>query len=543
MTDEELFPDVVLDLISELTPEELLSKETIAECIFEEHDAVIAARNEGLLNEQARKLNLLPEFKKFLNKCKTQKAKADGLQNNQEWIITKINERSGDIKYSVDCPALAEHIKKSQKYIYISTCEGSAPIRYIYRNTGIYVPVTDDEVKGVIKSFIPPFLQSAGTIENVFKLFKYDIDNVITPREALNSNENIINFQNGLLDIRDMKLYEHTDKELTTVQLPIIYNAENNDSPVFDSFVYTLSGGDKKTVKLLLQYIGLAISNISVSKTKTALLLVGKGNTGKSQYSALISRLVGAANFTTIDFASLETHRFESSRLFGKRLAVDDDMQYSKVRELSKFKKLTGGDSIPGEYKGGALFNFQFKGLILLCANQKPKFGGDKGEHVYSRFVPVECNNVIPPEKQDRYLIDKMYNERTAIVNKALKALKELKANDYRFDLSDNSTRAIEEYKVDNSSVLSFLDECCVLRPDPPKRNDTITTGRIFTAYKYWCDKYNNGRKETKSMFKKELYNYYNNDEIEIRKDYGRYYIFTLTYEAKKDLGIIDYDG
>lgn len=542
MVDEELFPDVVFDLISELTSEELLSEETISKYILDEHDAIAADRNEGLLSAQAKKLSIPSEFKKFLNKCKLQKAKADNLQNEKEWIIASIDKKTGDIKYKINCPMLAEHIKNSQKYIYVFTYEGAAPIRYVYRNTGIYVPITDDEVKGVIKSFIPLSLQSAGTIENVFKLFKYDIDNVITPREALNDNENIINFQNGLLDIRDMKLYEHTDKELTTVQLPIKYNSESYDSPVFDSFIYTLSGGDKKTIKLLLQYIGLAISNIAVSKTKTALLLVGKGNTGKSQYSALISRLVGPANYTTIDFANLEANRFESSRLFGKRLAVDDDMQYSKVRELSKFKKLTGGDSIPGEYKGGALFNFQFKGLILLCANQKPKFGGDKGEHVYNRFVAVECNNVIPPAKQDRYLIDKLYNERTAIVNKALEALRELKENNYSFDLPDNSIKAIQEYKVDNSSILSFLNECCVLRTDPPKRNDTITTGRIFTAYKFWCDKYNNGHKEIKSAFRKELYNYYN-DEIEIRKDYGRYYIFTLTYAAKKDLGIIDYNG
>lgn len=458
---------------------------------------------------------------------------------SREWIIQQFNEKTGETKYSVDCPKLAEHIKNSQKYIYVFTSACSAPVRYVYKDTGIYIPITDDEIKGIIKSFMPQFLQSTGTIENTFKLFKYDIDNTVTPREALNANENIINFQNGILDTVDMKLYEHSSDELMTVQLPMIYDAMSKDCPIFDNFIYTLCEGDKKNIKLLTQYIGLAISNTDVSKTKTALLLVGKGNTGKSQYSALVSRLVGADNCTTIDFAGLESNRFESSRLFGKRLAVDDDMQYSKVKELSKFKKLTGGDIIPGEYKNGALFDFRYKGLILLCANQPPKFGGDKGEHVYNRFVLVECNNVIPPEKQDRYIVDKMFDERTAITNKALKALKELKANNYRFDLPDKSIKAMKQYKIDNSSVLTFLDECCVLRTETPKRSDTMTTGRIFTAYKFWCDRYNNGHKETKANFKKELYSYYA-DEVEIKKDFGRYYIFTLTFAAKKDLGITD---
>lgn len=57
--------------------------------------------------------------------------------------------------------------------------------------------------------------------------------------------------------------------------------------------------------------------------------------------------------------------------------------------------------------------------------NRLPKFGGDDGEWVYNRIIQVECNNVIPLEKQDKHLLDKLYAERVGIVYKAVMALKQ----------------------------------------------------------------------------------------------------------------------
>lgn len=65
--------------------------------------------------------------------------------------------------------------------------------------------------------------------------------------------------------------------------------------------------------------------------------------------------------------------------------------------------------------------------------NRLPKFGGDDGKWIYDRIMVVECPNVIPKDKQDKTLLDKLYAERDGIVYKAVKALQTVIANGYRF--------------------------------------------------------------------------------------------------------------
>ena len=56
--------------------------------------------------------------------------------------------------------------------------------------------------------------------------------------------------------------------------------------------------------------------------------------------------------------------------------------------------------------------------------NKLPRFGGDDGSWVYDRILVVKCDNVIPAEKQDKQLLDKMYAERDGIIFKLVQALK-----------------------------------------------------------------------------------------------------------------------
>ena len=49
-------------------------------------------------------------------------------------------------------------------------------------------------------------------------------------------------------------------------------------------------------------------------------------------------------------------------------------MSYKSVPELETFKKLTGGDTIYGEYKGENGIDFIFNGVLWFCCNELPKF-------------------------------------------------------------------------------------------------------------------------------------------------------------------------
>ncbi len=101
------------------------------------------------------------------------------------------------------------------------------------------------------------------------------------------------------------------------------------------------------------------------------------------------------------------------------------------------------------------------------------------GQWVYDRIMVVNCPNVIPKEKQDKKLLDKMYAERDGIVYKAVTALQTVISNGYRFSEPASVTAARKEYKGTNSTVISFFEECmCPWQSG--KINRHCTTGRIY---------------------------------------------------------------
>lgn len=124
-----------------------------------------------------------------------------------------------------------------------------------------------------------------------------------------------------------------------------------------------------------------------------------------------------------MDISEVEA-RFGTGSIYGKRLVGSSAMSFVTIDELKTFKRCTGGDSIFAEFKGENGFEFKYEGMLWFCMNRLPKFGGDDGKWVYDRIMQVECRNVIPKEKQDKMLLDKMYAEREGIIYKCIMALK-----------------------------------------------------------------------------------------------------------------------
>ena len=426
---------------------------------------------------------------------------------------------------------LAEHIRTTSRYYFVKNAALDGVLRYWYSD-GYYKLICDDELKGYIKEFIPLTLQKTRDINEVFNLLI--TDRKFISHEALNDDENIINFQNGLLHLDTMKLTEHTPDVISTIQIPCNYNPDALPSQqmYFDKLMEHLTSGNHEVKSLLLQFIGATISNIKGYKFKKALFMVGPGDSGKSKLKELTHRLLGEENVGVISLSQLEA-RFGTSRIYGKRLAGDGDMSFCTVKELEIFKKGTGGDAIDFEFKGKTGFKSVFNGLFWFCCNKLPKFGGDKGNWVYNRIMVCGCGNSVPEDKQDKHLLENMCLEREYIVQLALKELKKAIANNYSFIIPDEMIQATEQYKIDNDSFLRFLEECTMDRPFD-KVTDDCDKKRLYDVYKAWCDDNNNGYCESKKNVKDKLQEMKMDDEKKVMGT--RYYSkFTLTLDAKQE--------
>lgn len=444
-------------------------------------------------------------------------------------------------------PLLARYVREHLNYILVRDNGKQGLLKYVYEN-GCYRLYSNDMFMGIIKQCIADYDEELVKMSKVAEALQHiTTDLNYISQEELDADENLINFKNGLLRVTetDTALIPHTPTVYSTIQIPCDWTGKPEPTPVFDAYMKKLTNGDPAIERLLLEFIGVCISNIKGWRLKKSLFLVGDGDTGKSQLKSLVERLLGKGNFIGIDLKEIEA-RFGTGAIYGTRLAGSSDMSFLTVDELKTFKKITGGDSLYAEFKGQQAFEFTYNGLLWFCMNRLPKFGGDDGQWVYNRIMVVRCPNVIPKEQQDKRLLDKLYAERGGIVYKAIRALQTVIRNGYRFSEPESVTAARERYMSENSTVVSFFDEC--MCPWPKGRiNPHCTTGRIYRVYQAWCRENNNGFAKTAKEFRETLAAHLGcsyTDMTTRQKGNTFYKDYSLTLEAKEQYAReYGYDG
>lgn len=463
-------------------------------------------------------------------------------ETNRQWIrCEEIRKRDGTVikEYKVLPMELSKHIRENLRYIFVRGGATEQALTYVYAD-GYYKLVSDDEFKGFIKSFIPYQLRKSKDINEI--LFDLKTEMNFVNYNELNSNEDIINFKDGILNVVTNEFFEHSPDILSTIQIPANYadiQKAPENAPVFFKYMMTLCNNDIEVFELIMQCLGVAISNISGYRTKKSLFLVGKGNTGKSQIKRLAEYLIGSDNISNIDLKKM-SDKFGTASIYQKRLAGCNDMSYQRIEDMSIFKQLTGGDAIEIEFKNKMSFTFLYKGFLWFNCNKLPRFGGDTGKWVYDRIMPVFCNNVVPKEEQDPLLFEKMLKEKNTILYIAIEELQKVINNNYHFIEPKSMQNQREEYETENNTLLSFINECCYIK------DDVLPSLRLKrSTFKEAYDKYimlncNGKGKLNAQEIKTILQNNFNESFI---KSNGIFYLerILLTPEAKQELGI--YDG
>lgn len=419
------------------------------------------------------------------------------LPEDIDWVIYK--EIRDDVVVKISCPRLAKFIQENTHYLFIDTVVDEKVPKYFYED-GVYKMYSDKKVQKIIKSLIPLDFADTKVISDVFDFLC--IDSNYIEMDKLNSDEDIVNFKNYIVRLSTGKKEPHTPRHLSTIQYDCNYL--NNPIPpktgYFDRYLDDLTGGDKGQQQLIWENMGVGLSNLDGSKLKHALILFGSGDTGKSRLPILLEDTVGKENVTSADLKSMDKN-FTRINLLNKRFAFFNDVSSLKINSLDIFKKITGGDSLNDSWKHRDSINFRFKGVMILVMNEFLKFGGDSGDHVWERFLPIETTNVIPFEKRDKELVKHMLEEKDYIISKALQAARKVIENGYNYTIPESVLKTREKYRNEHDTTKKFILECTEVVIREPAPNDP-TTGQFYSIYQNWC-KANNLYDEGHSKFRK----------------------------------------
>lgn len=312
--------------------------------------------------------------------------------------------------------------------------------------------------------------------------------------DQFNCYDPLINTRDGILDFVTGEVQDHSPKYLFTYFINATYlgHPESVSCPMFDHFCETSLAPlhhlgdevDKEIIRqkrrLLLEMIGYICCDSNAGKC--ALFLKGAPDSGKSVIVNFVHSLFELELISSVQLHQL-SDRFAKAELFGKKLNVSGEIQGKKLREITTFKCITGGDRIEAEYKGKDLFSFVPRCKLLFAGNTLPTTSESDATRAFvNRLTILLFNHSIPKAEQDKDLLDKLLAEKDAIFILAIDALRELQGRNYCFTLPDESKEFLSSFEERGNSLQAFLKDCCVIEPEA-----RIFNADLCRAYTQYC--------------------------------------------------------
>jgi putative DNA primase/helicase len=356
---------------------------------------------------------------------------------------------------------------------------------YFYEN-GVYKPRTEKDAKAIVQTRLFPSESTMNQINDAEGQWQLRIR---TESNEINPNPYLINCKNGLYNVMDNTFGDHNPKILSTVQMKASYIPDSK-CDLWLKFLHSVL--NEPEINLMQEIFGYLL--VPITSAQKSFILCGKANTGKSTIlRAMQELLLGADNVSSIPLQNL-SERFQVAELFGKMANIFADLPDKSITDVGMFKAVTGEDFISADRKYKDTINFKPFARFFMSCNSMARNYGDRSEAFYRRLIIISFSKLVPEEKKDPQLLDKLRKEADGILWWAIQGLKRLIANNYRFSETDKTKAEVQKYKLQNNNVLAFVLEHCVI-----EEGAVSSRRELYNAYKEFCS--DNGKPTSKQNF------------------------------------------
>jgi len=333
------------------------------------------------------------------------------------------------------------------------------------------------EASSIVRNTIKEMINNDNMITQarIMEAYRLVVDDHRIQRQAkeLNADRNLVNFKNGVWDIKNRKLLPHDSKYLQTIQVP--HNVGDyvhlKDTKLWNFMQKAKIDNSNK--KMILQYMAYCIT--LQSGLKTFMILSGQSNTGKSVLIRFFENLVGKSNTSALSMHEL-SQRFYPSQLYNRLLNSCADNSSLPLSSIENLKKITGGDQIMHEKKGKEPFFFIPFAKLIFSFNQLPLQLEEKSNAFYKRMRILSMTNEL--FLNDEYVNALCCDESIESVIPYLLRLLPIKT----IPETELSTLLIDGLRKDSDSIHSFLTDKC----DEGESNYAPKIA-LYNAYAKYC--------------------------------------------------------
>lgn len=323
-------------------------------------------------------------------------------------------------------------------------------VLYVYEDG--YYQVDDKIIENKMIELYPGILQRQRTEVLAYMRIKTHVN-----ATDLKVNPYVINLKNTRLDIRSSQCLEFTPDAIEFDRIPVTYDPSAYCADL-DKMINRVFCGDREVINLFEEMLGAIL--IKHNRFQKAFLFYGSGSNGKSTILDLIKTFLGPRNYSAIALEKV-TDRFNTAELEKKLANIGDDVDNVTLKDTGTLKKLFSGNAIMVERKGERPYTIEPYATHVYSCNAIPR-SFDKSEGFYRRWllIPFNARFSSDDEDYDPMIGDKITSDEALsyLLNIGIRGAKRLMKKGY-FTEPKSVKDALEAYKADNSTVLSWIDD------------------------------------------------------------------------------------
>jgi putative DNA primase/helicase len=310
----------------------------------------------------------------------------------------------------------------------------------------------------------------------------------------LDTDPFLLNFKNGVVDLRTGKLMAHDPRHYITKIIDHDY-IPTATCPLFFKFLERITGGgpdasegDLERSGRMIEFLkrALGYSLTGVTSEKVIFLLHGPHDNGKTTLLATFLKLVGPYG-VLLQIESLMARQHESNNsqadladLKGARFAMTSETEDGQRLAEGKLKRITQG---VGRIKAARKFEnpieFDESHKLWLDCNFLPVLRGhDEATWRRLRTIPFEV--IIPPEGQDKKLPTKLLAEAEGILAWAVAGAAEWYQQG--LPMIPEIEQVTRGWRRNMDQVGRFIDAMCTTLP-----NSQVQARDLYLGYRDWA--------------------------------------------------------
>lgn len=283
--------------------------------------------------------------------------------------------------------------------------------------------------------------------------------------EDLNSNKNLINFKNGLYDLKERKLKKHSYKVYSTIQANGNYIPEKLkefEGSLFESFL--TSTFDSEVIPIIQEMLGYIIT--SFTEAQKMFFLEGSGGNGKSSFLEICMGMFNSNDVTNVSIDQIQKQEY-AIELATSAFNSCGDIDSTYINNPGIIKQITGGtenEKIMARTLFGKPMKFRPTCKLMFSANSLPS-SSDKNNSWYSRLIIIPFYKTFRGNvKEVKKIGEKIVNKEIEIVLAwAIEGLKRLIDNKFKFTQSKIIENKLQEYRFQNDNFSKFVDLYCLI--------------------------------------------------------------------------------